>query len=357
MIPTERAHFFIAAQTHKGMKEGKNNEDRYGVSTFRTSLQDATPHIFAIIADGIGGHLAGEVAAEMVVNHVSEAVAQSNALDPLEIMKDAVEGANKAVRALSEEDEEKQGMGATCVSAWIIGNQLFASSVGDSRLYLLRGAIIHQLTTDHTWIQEALDKGIITPEEARTHPNAHVIRQYVGGKNPPQVDFRLRLTSDNNEVGDPKRSNQGLKLQPGDRLLLCTDGLTDLVWNDEILEIVRSAKNLDSAAKRLIDTANQRGGHDNITVVLLSVPESGAPPKKISPWWIIGGILTAMVLLATIFAFILYITQSNGTPTPPPPTAIMAEPMEEEPTLSPFATPTPSPTISATLTPWPTSTP
>ena len=303
MIPAERAHLFIAALSHKGMKEGKNNEDRYAISSYYLTEDDHTPLLFAIVADGIGGHLAGEVAAEMVVNYVSQAVAESDAQEPLEIIKQAVMGANQAVCNLSEEDEQKEGMGATCVCAWVIGDRLYAGTVGDSRLYLMRGAVIQQLTTDHTWIQEALDRGILTREQAREHPNAHVIRQFVGGKNLPEVDFRLRLYSDTDKEGEAKRKNQGLLLNGGDTILLCSDGLTDLVWNDEILEIVRSTKNLEVAAKKLIDTANQRGGHDNITVILLSVPESGKLPKKKgepSLALIIGGVVSFLFALSLL---------------------------------------------------------
>ncbi len=359
MIPVERAHLFVAALSHKGMKKGKNNEDRYAISSYRLTEDNQTPLLFAIVADGIGGHLAGEVAAEMVVDYVSQAIAEGDAENPIDTINHAVEGASEAVRILSEEDSKKQGMGATCICVWIIDDKLYAGAVGDSRLYLMRGAVIQQLTTDHTWIQEALEKGILTPEQAREHPNAHVIRQYVGGKNLPQVDFRLRLHADKGEETKAERKNQGLKLEAGDTLLLCSDGLTDLVWNDEILEIVRSSKNLDLAVKKLVDTANERGGHDNITVVLLSVPEKGNKLKKDIPlWWIIGGITAALITIATLVGFIWYILEPPTTPTPtiPAPTALATE-IPSTPTLEQAPTSTLEPTLSATLTPWPTNTP
>ena len=355
MIPVERAHLFVAAQSHKGMKKGKNNEDCYAISSYRLGEDNPAPALFAIIADGVGGHLAGEVAAEMVVDYVSQAIAESDAQEPVETIRQAVVGASKAVSGLAAKDEKKFGMGATCVCAWIIDDRLYTGAVGDSRLYLMRGAIIQQLTTDHTWIQEALDKGILTPEQARNHPNAHVIRQYVGGKNLPEVDFRLRLSADT----DPKRSHQGLFLNAGDTLLLCSDGLTDLVWDDEILEIVRAAKNLESAAKKLIDTANQRGGHDNTTIVLLSVPEKGKKPKtKNMLPLIIGGVFAFLFALAILIGFIWYMGQPPITPTPTvTPTIAKAEVITATPTFIPTYTPTPPPTIGATYTPWPTNTP
>ncbi|MBC8334377.1 MAG: serine/threonine-protein phosphatase [Anaerolineales bacterium] len=358
MIPSERAHLFVAALSHKGMKEGKNNEDRYAISSYFSGKDNATPVLFAIVSDGIGGHQAGEVAAEMVVDYVSQAIAESNTQEPTEIIRKAVEGANQAVANLAKEDSEKQGMGATVVCVWVIGNRLFAGAVGDSRLYLMRGAAIQQLTTDHTWIQEALDTGILTPEQAHEHPNAHVIRQYVGSINPPEVDFRLRLPSAKNS--EAKKSNQGFRLKRGDALLLCTDGLTDLVRNDEILDIVRTSSDLDSAAERLINTANQRGGHDNSTVILLSVPENIKKLKKEFPLpLIIGGVIAFLIAISALIGFIWSIGKPPVTPTviAPPGSTLAATTTANTPTLLPTETPTPHPTLGATYTAWPTNEP
>ncbi len=363
MISAERAHLFVAARSHKGMKKGKHNEDRYAVSSYHLNEKKQTPALFAIVADGVGGHLAGEVAAEMTVNYVSDLVAQSDAHAPLDIMDQAICGASQAIYQLAEADEEKYGMGATCVCAWIIDRRLYTASVGDSRLYLMRGASIQQLTTDHTWIQDALDKGILTQEQARNHPNAHVIRQYVGGKNPPEVDFRLRYFSDSSQdETNAKKSNQGLKLNAGDTLLLCSDGLTDLVWDDEILEIVRSEKDLDRAAQKLIDAANEGGGHDNITVILLSVPPEGkSPGLKIPVPWILGGATALLLILSLLIGSIWYLMQPPKTPN-----AVETSLPSEAPTEESFATQysppaqattSPSPTAAATYTPWPTNTP
>jgi len=358
VISSERAHLFVAALSHKGMKEGKNNEDRYAISSYYVGEDNPTPVLFAIVADGIGGHQAGEIAAEMVVDYVSQAIAESNAQEPTEIIRQAVEGANQAVSNLAKEDPDKQGMGATVVCVWVIGNRLFAGAVGDSRLYLMRGTGIQQLTTDHTWIQEALDKGILTPEQAREHPNSHVIRQYVGSINPPEVDFRLRLRSDQNS--EAKKSNQGFRLKKEDTLLLCSDGLTDLVSNDKILEIVRSSEDLDAAAERLINTANQRGGHDNITVILLSVPKNiGKLKKDYSLALIIGGVIAFLVAISALVGLILNISQPPITPTviAPPAQTLAETTIANTPTLVPSETPTLHPTAGSTYTPWPTNEP
>lgn len=359
MIPSKRAHLHVAAISHAGMK-GKNNEDRYGISSYLFDEEDAMPILFAIVSDGIGGHRAGEVAAEMVVDYVSDAVAESSAQQPQKILTQAVAGANQAVLSKSEEDDDTLGMGATCSCAWVIGDRLYTGTVGDSRIYLMRGANIQQVSIDHTWIQEAIEKGIISPEQARDHPNAHVIRRYVGGKDAPEVDFRMRLEP--KESDERAEANQGLKLKPGDSVLLCSDGLTDLVWNDEILEMVRSTKDLNVAIQKLVDLANERGGHDNITIVLLSMPKNGAlkTTPKIALPWLIGGAIAFLLAAAALVGFIWYATQPpvvTLTPTLAATPTITATIIPDTPTFIPTFTSTPRPTVGPTYTPWPTSTP
>lgn len=374
MIRTDRAHLNVAAQTHAGMT-GKNNEDRYAISSYQLDENDSTPVLFAIVADGIGGHRAGEVAAELAVDHISHVVAESNGHRPKKILEKAILEASDAIASHAASTPEKQGMGATCACIWIIGDKLYTATVGDSRIYLLREGRIQQLTTDHTWIQEAIDKGILTPDLAREHPNVHVIRRYLGSPEPPDVDFRMRLYD---SEGDAlAEGNQGYQMRPSDILLICTDGLTDLVWNDEIAEIIRAKNSLKSAAQELIETANERGGHDNTTIVLISVPRDlvlRVPPKK-RPWvWIIGGILAGLALLS--FASVLTINLlrstilATSTPTltstPFPTETVTVTPtrtLVSTPTtlpdpINPLPTLTPNPPTQdvATYTPWPTHT-
>ncbi|HJS19469.1 MAG TPA: protein phosphatase 2C domain-containing protein, partial [Anaerolineales bacterium] len=258
MIRTQRAHLVVEAQTHAGMS-GKNNEDRYAVTSFVLDEGEKLPVLFAVLADGIGGHRAGEVAAELAVNHIMQVVARSDGRHIRRTIEQAVTEASDAIAAHSASNENLKGMGATCAIAWIIGDKLYTAYVGDSRIYLLRGGRIQQLTVDHTWVQEAIEKGILTPELAREHPNVHVIRRYLGSPEPPDPDFRLKFFD--NEGDRQAEENQGMQILPDDILLLCSDGLTDLVWNDEILEMVRTRPNLKEASRALIDLANTRGGH------------------------------------------------------------------------------------------------
>jgi protein phosphatase len=152
---------------------------------------------------------------------------------------------------------------------------------------LLRGNEIRRVTTDHTWVQEALEKGIITPEQARDHPNVHVIRRHLGGIQLPEVDFRLRL--DDEESDEEAEENEGFVLQPGDMVLVCSDGLTDMVWDDEIYKVIRAKKDVKVAAEALVDLANERGGPDNITVVLMSMPRLEEVKKRVGFFdWLLG---------------------------------------------------------------------
>ncbi|HKI53616.1 MAG TPA: protein phosphatase 2C domain-containing protein [Anaerolineales bacterium] len=372
MIRTSRAHLRIEAHTHPGMS-GKNNEDRYAVASFHANEKDRTPVVFAVLADGIGGHQGGEVAAELAVNHIMQSVAKGDGKFSQHIIEQAVNEASSAIASHSSTNDELKGMGATCVIVWIIENKLYTAYVGDSRIYLMRAGQIQQLTIDHSWVQEAIEKGILTPELARDHPNVHVIRRYLGSPVPPEPDFRLTLSE--GEDAKQAENNQGMELQPNDVLLLCSDGLTDLVWNDEILEVVRTKSSLKEASRALVDLANERGGHDNITVVLIGVPEDYIPKdetknketkKKDTNWlpWIIGGAgLFLFLVVASILAFNLF--RSNGTLTATPAVsatllATVTPMISSTPTIIPTETASPDVVLPVeptfTLTPWPTNT-
>jgi protein phosphatase len=367
MIRTQRAHLNVEAHTHAGMT-GKNNEDRYAVASFVLSAQDRTPVLFAVLADGIGGHRGGEVAAELAVNHIMQSVARCDGKYSRHIIEEAISEASDAIAAHSATNEDLKGMGSTCATAWIIGDKLYTGYVGDSRMYLIRGARIQQLTIDHTWVQEAIEKGIITPEMAREHPNVHVIRRYLGSPVPPDPDFRLILFD--GEGAHHPENNQGLKLLPNDVVLMCSDGLTDLVWNDEILEMVRLKPSVKEAARALVDLANERGGHDNITVILLSVPTDFKPyaRKKRAGWlpWLFGALAVILVLtaLASLIAFGLL--RRTGTVTSTPALSATSAALTASQTPRPSPTFTLIPTLTTapdviqpplpTLTPWPTNT-
>lgn len=378
MIRQEQSPIPIAAGTHPGMK-GKNNEDRYGVSAFVLSNLDRRPVVLAVLSDGIGGHRAGEVASEIAVNQISAVVAASDASRPVETLIAAVQQASMAIQSQATQNSEQTGMGATCACAWVIGDRLYTATVGDSRVYLLRGGRIQRLSIDHTWLQEAVDQGLLTVEQTLGHPNAHVIRRYLGSAVPPEVDVRLRM--DDDEDDERAEANQGTQLLPGDRLVLSSDGLTDLVQDEEILKAY-TEQPPEVATQTLIDLANARGGHDNITIVTLQMP-----PHKAQVGWLqrnrrklafgCAALMLALAALAGLIFGGMWLAGRGGDQKVTPTITLNAPPLGstatlEEATAVPQASATPeviAPQPSATaqpllpgdsgptLTPWPTYTP
>lgn len=351
MIRTRHSHLDVAAGSHAGMT-GKTNEDRFAVTAFRVSRFVPTPVLLAVLADGIGGHRGGEVAAAMAVEIISREVEKSRGKHPGGILASAVQSASAFIRTRAQEDAALQGMGTTVACAWVTGNHLYTLNVGDSRIYLLRKASIRQLSTDHTWLREALENGVIHPEEVENHPNSHIIRQFLGSPNPP-------VPATQPEAGQP-----GIPLLAGDLVLLTSDGLTDLVSDEEILAAFQ-ARPAHQAVDDLIELANQRGGRDNITLVALKVPKSAVKGGR---KWLRLGCLAGFLLALLVSALIIWGSLDlrkpvSTTPTLPPPTPTLLPPVE-------LATPlpdTPAPTLTLlpgrntpaslpTFTPWPTNT-
>lgn len=345
MIRIEQAHVQVAALSHAGMS-GKNNEDRYAVSAYQLGPQDKTPVLVAVLADGIGGHRAGEVAAELAVEALSQGLAKADGKKPLMDLQNAVREASQQVYSYAQSDAGKQGMGSTCACVWLIGSHLYTANVGDSRIYLLHGDGIQQISKDHTWVQEALDQGLLNPDQVKGHPNQHVIRRYLGSPTPAQAGIGLYLHADESEA--QAIGNQGLRLHPDDLLLLCSDGLTDLVANEEILATLRSQP-LENAVQGLIDLANTRGGHDNITLIAIHVPARQDKPVSKARRWLRTAVVFVIVLLviaglaAATLTAVRWQVNTRPTPTPtvtPVPTLQPTpRPLPGESTLAPTSTP------------------
>lgn len=309
MIPAAQAHLLVAAASDPGMK-GKNNEDQFAVTAYQIGSSNTTPAVFAIIADGIGGHRSGEIASEIAVEMICDAVSASDASQPVEIMQAAILQASQAILAQGLQASEQFGMGTTCVCAWIIGDQIFATHVGNSRLYLLRNEQLIQLNLDHTYVQEAIDAGALTTEQARSHPHANIIRRYLGSTVDPEVDTRIR--TDRNPQFSP--DNQGFRLRAGDRLLLCSDGLNDMIA-DEVIAEELAQPDIQQAVSNLIVAANANGGKDNITVIVLEMPKNGAPAdywdalREVKPQTAFSYAGLVVMGLAILVAIILFIFQ------------------------------------------------
>jgi serine/threonine protein phosphatase PrpC len=251
-----------------------NNEDRFAIVPIPC---DGRTGAIALVADGVGGHAAGEVASQLVVETMVRDLTAAPCADPVHELPRAVVRAGRAVFARSQEDEALRGMGTTLAAAWVIDRRLYTTTVGDSRIYLQRGGKTVQASIDHTWVQEAVERGMLTPEQARFHPNAHVLRRHLGGPSDPVPDLRLRF--DESEDADVSAAHQGCALSEGDAVVLCSDGLSDLVNGEEIGHALRHAR-LDRSVKELIDLARSRGGHDNITVAAIRVPGGPTAPGR-----------------------------------------------------------------------------
>jgi PPM family protein phosphatase len=229
-----------AGRTDAGRKR-RRNEDAYVVA----------PPLFAV-ADGMGGAQAGEVAARLATAAFHE-YHEADALEAEQRVAAIIQEANRRIYERARADTEVSGMGTTVTAALMEGSRIVIGHVGDSRAYRLRGGRLEQLTDDHSLVADLVRGGRISPEEAEIHPQRSVITRALGTD--PEVDVDS-LTMD---------------AEPGDVYLLCSDGLTTMVADEEILDIVGRAKSLEHAGKDLVKAANRRGGEDNITVVLFAV--------------------------------------------------------------------------------------
>jgi serine/threonine protein phosphatase PrpC len=269
VIPYEKPLLTSATATHPG-KRRPNNEDRFHVGTYQLE-QDNTVITLAIVADGIGGHQAGEVAAQLTIDTLVQRLLSYQGGDPLPEIQSAIIEAGRVVSAAAHAQQERSGMGSTVALAMVVGSRLYTAHVGDSRIYLLRNGRLQQISIDHTWVQEAVEYDIIGPDEARGHPHAHILRRHIGGEQLPEPDTRMRLKD--GESDKQCLANQGTVMRKDDRLLLCSDGLTDLV---EDIEIYRGLTAYDSqeGVEYLTQLALERGGDDNITLIILAAPSS-----------------------------------------------------------------------------------
>lgn len=206
------------------------------------------PNLY-VLADGMGGHNAGDYASRYTAETIVHSVQASRETSPIVILRDAIWKANQAVVEKSGTDIDLEGMGTTVVAATVIGSELCVANVGDSRLYIV-GEYLEQITKDHSYVQEMVRRGELRPEIARIHPDRNIITRAVGGGLEIEVDFF--------EVD----------LRENDRILMCSDGLTDMLEDREIFEIIKAGTDSGSIVDTLVDVANQYGGNDNITVIL-----------------------------------------------------------------------------------------
>ena len=211
------------------------------------------PNLF-IVADGMGGHKAGDFASRFAVNAVRESIGASQETNPIKLIRDAIELANRGILQESSEHEEMRGMGTTIVVTTIVDRYAYTANVGDSRLYLL-GDTLNQITKDHSLVEEMVRLGEITEAEARNHPDKNIITRAVGATPNVDIDFF------------------DYKVEPGGMILMCSDGLSNMVEDEDIRRILRRTISIEEKARVLVETANENGGKDNIAVILVE-PDS-----------------------------------------------------------------------------------
>jgi serine/threonine protein phosphatase PrpC len=267
LLPSQNPHLMVSTFSHKGLIR-ENNEDSLAFSSFTTKEIPPKRILLAVLADGVGGHQAGEVASRISVETVTQHIAGCDRIDqPGNLLVNSFIAANQAILDSSQIDVSRQGMGSTCVCALILENKLFIANLGDSRLYLLRDRHIHQLTYDHTWLEELLQIKYPGVENiGRDHPFAHVLKRYLGSKEPVDVDLRMR------PFDLIMNTEEGLELAVGDFLLLSSDGLSDLLTDQEIKKVILGTK-FEKCSKKLALCALEHGGHDNVSIILIKIPK------------------------------------------------------------------------------------
>ena len=238
----------ISLVTDIGQKRS-NNQD------FINKFDNKQGITLVILADGMGGHRAGNIASEMTVTDLGREWVNTDYTE-LSQIRDwflvSLENENKKVYELGQTDEFK-GMGTTVESLFVVDNNVIYADVGDSRIGLLRHGEYQLLTSDHSLVNELVQAGQLTEEEAANHPQKNIITQSIGQANPVEPDLGVQMLEEN------------------DYLIINSDGLTNMITNDEIVEILNQDKNLDEKNKELVSLANDRGGLDNITIALIHV--------------------------------------------------------------------------------------
>jgi protein phosphatase len=254
------AYFFLFQGERRPMRfTCAGNTDKGSVRTGNEDifLVDHQHGVF-IVADGMGGHAAGEVASDMAVGMIAKEINGIRSLGDREAsarMGEAIRDANAAIfdRTLAEHD--KRGMGTTVTVMVLFATRYLIGQVGDSRAYLLREGALTQITKDHSYVQEQVDAGLLTPEQARTHPYSNVITRCVGANEEVVPDIYYG------------------RIRKGDIILLASDGLTGMLEDEQLAAILKTEGGPDTWVDRMIADANRRGGLDNITVIVVRIDE------------------------------------------------------------------------------------
>jgi PPM family protein phosphatase len=250
--------FETAALTNAG-KVRKNNEDRlFFLEKEKPDTLGAGSFGIYLVADGMGGHRAGEVASSLAASIISQMLIAGlsggfGPPSPILLLKQAIETANAEIFRLSSKQKGLKSMGTTITAGLRLDNDLYLGHVGDSRAYLMRKDVIHQITEDHSVVAYLLNKGLITPDQAKNHPDQGKIYRSLGAAEKVEIDIITRT------------------LETGDSLVWCSDGISTYLTDREIGEYVKGSADARDACQKLIEKANNRGGEDNSSVIVTNV--------------------------------------------------------------------------------------
>ena len=222
------------------------NQDSIFVSTKPVGK---LPNLF-IVADGMGGHKAGDVASRVAIEKFVKYACTTHMTDPANILDAGIMSINKEIYDMANSNRDYSGMGTTFVAAVIAEGHVYIANVGDSRLYVV-GSKIRQITRDHSYVEEMVRIGELDRADARNHPDKNIITRAVGAEDHVEPDFFT------------------VELREGDTVLMCSDGLTNMLEDEEIRMIISGARDLVEKAERLVEAANANGGRDNISVILI----------------------------------------------------------------------------------------
>lgn len=246
-----RVRLTAAQRTDVGLKR-QHNEDTVAYIIPKDQEMLAKKGALFIVADGMGGHAAGEVASEMAVNTVSTLYYQDNDTDAPECLIRSIQYANSMIFQKAMEHVEHNGMGTTCIATVLLGGVAYVANVGDSRAYLVRKGQVRQISVDHSWVAEQVRAGVMSEAEARMHEMRNMITRSLGSL--PEVDVDIFAQT----------------VEEGDALVMCSDGLSGMISDNEILTIVEKYTPQE-CVYRLIERANAYGGNDNITALVVRV--------------------------------------------------------------------------------------
>ncbi len=210
------------------------------------------PNLF-VVADGMGGHKAGDYASKTCVDYVVDSIKNSDRKTPISILEQAINRANEQILKEAQNNKDLEGMGTTFVCSVIMDNTMYVANIGDSRLYVINEKEIRQITEDHSLVEEMIRTGELGRKEARIHPNKNIITRALGTTE--------EVTADYFEVD----------VRPGDVILLCSDGLSNMMDDDDIMYILRRYEKIGTAGKKLVEKANACGGRDNISIILITI--------------------------------------------------------------------------------------